>query len=337
MFFWRKSYSGTCMLSGRCGGSCGWLSRFNFECTAKIWMSRWMWSWYAWATMAAWILLGIHPYQSKVSVMPFQFRWLEVFGHCTSSLNFCVRIVFSQIFVVSLRSDFCVWNPSTSIDCGIGIARWTKPPLIHEAAGIIRPCSLLRLLVFDLGRLVGAHGGRSARGQNGYGAQWSWRLKPFGSDQMANRAAKDPLKRVVKRETRAGGEPTAFTLGVWKVTLYPATNSSQPQRKVLVFPTFSECWLSFGKIQELDLLRHVPIVNLRWVLSSHMTKSRECSNQGPAGLSFTEPYLLYTWAVIKTPVGSRELQRIGPSVFDTIAPNSQTNWGVTFLYPANAY
>lgn len=155
MFFWRKSYSGTCMLSGRCGGSCGWLSRFNFECTAKIWMSRWMWSWYAWATMAAWILLGIHPYQSKVSVMPFQFRWLEVFGHCTSSLNFCVRIVFSQIFVVSLRSDFCVWNPSTSIDCGIGIARWTKPPLIHEAAGIIRPCSLLRLLVFDLGRLVG--------------------------------------------------------------------------------------------------------------------------------------------------------------------------------------
>ena len=105
--------------------------------------------------------------------------------------------------------------------------------------------------------------------------------EPFGSDQMGSERRRIRWNGCETRD--AWWLPhvtTAFTLGVWKVTRYPATNSSQLQRKVLVFQTFSERCFSFGKIQELDLLRHVPMVNLRWVLSSHMTKSRSVHLSG---------------------------------------------------------
>ena len=131
--------------------------------------------------MAAWILLGIHPYQSKVSVMPFQFRWLEVFGHCISSYELiCVSIVFFSYFCCQLEERLlCLESINVKKNCGFGIAIWTKPPLIHETAGLIGPCSLPRLLVFDLGRLVGQPRSKWIR--------CSVKLKgePFGSDQMA--------------------------------------------------------------------------------------------------------------------------------------------------------
>ena len=179
-----------------------------------------MWSWYAWATMAAWILLGIHPYINQ------RCQWcLSSLGDWRSlgTVRHHMKLHKDRFF---LRFLLSAWGATFMFGIHQRQKRlWVqhcqyepKPPLIHEAAGLIGPCSLLRLLVFDLGRLVGPWRLVSPR------LKWircSVKLKgePFGSDQMAP-IGEGSVETGVKRETRCW----THCIHVWCLESYPACN-----------------------------------------------------------------------------------------------------------------